>query len=411
MRLLLRRVNRGLCVAGVVAAVGAATFGLPAGAAQPGGNGEIVFTRRMPDYRYELFAVNPDGTGLHPLTQAPEQAAFPSFFAAGSKIAYSGDLAATMNPDGSGKQALPGIAPRLYLRVSPDGTHFMYEAGDDSNAKIETVNFDGSGTHRLFPDSGEGEWFPTWAPDSRRIAYIRIPSSGRREVWVTDSDGANAHFVAALPPFSGSSPPSFSPDGHRIAFAGTEYLGDGVYQPHLFLVGDAGGEVTDVPVTLPATGFGSPSFSPDGQRLVFAASGASPGLYSVAIDGTNLIQLTSGSDDDDPQWQPLTAANLPTTTTTTTSTTSTTVLSNAAPKPIITLATSGRTLQVSGARSTDPDGTVASYQWLWGDKAGGTARTKSATHTYAYAGTYRVVLTVTDDDGATASTETWVHVN
>ena len=54
----------------------------------------------------------------------------------------------------------------------------------------------------------------------------------------------------------------------------------------------------------------------------------------------------------------------------------------------------------SGAGSTDPDGSIASYDWSWGDGATGTGVTSS--HTYAAAGSYPVALTVTDNAGATA---------
>ncbi|GAB4070821.1 hypothetical protein GCM10028777_37230 [Angustibacter speluncae] len=52
----------------------------------------------------------------------------------------------------------------------------------------------------------------------------------------------------------------------------------------------------------------------------------------------------------------------------------------------------------SSAGSTDPDGTIASYDWTFGD--GGTGTGPSPTRTYAAPGTYQVGLTVTDDDGA-----------
>ena len=52
----------------------------------------------------------------------------------------------------------------------------------------------------------------------------------------------------------------------------------------------------------------------------------------------------------------------------------------------------------SGTGSTDSDGTIVSYAWTFGD--GGTARLRSPSHTYAAAGTYNAVLTVTDNDGA-----------
>jgi PKD repeat protein len=57
---------------------------------------------------------------------------------------------------------------------------------------------------------------------------------------------------------------------------------------------------------------------------------------------------------------------------------------------------------LDGSASSDPDGTVAGYSWDFGDStAAGTGKTPS--HTYANAGTYNVVLTVTDDGGLTNS--------
>ena len=59
-------------------------------------------------------------------------------------------------------------------------------------------------------------------------------------------------------------------------------------------------------------------------------------------------------------------------------------------------------LRSTARGSTDADGSVAGFAWDFGDEtsvAGG----PTSTHTYQYAGIYDVVLTVTDDDGNTAS--------
>jgi PKD repeat protein len=56
--------------------------------------------------------------------------------------------------------------------------------------------------------------------------------------------------------------------------------------------------------------------------------------------------------------------------------------------------------------SSDPDGTIASYAWNFGDGATGSGAT--ASHTYVAAGTFAVLLTVTDSRGATASTTRFV---
>jgi CubicO group peptidase (beta-lactamase class C family) len=51
--------------------------------------------------------------------------------------------------------------------------------------------------------------------------------------------------------------------------------------------------------------------------------------------------------------------------------------------------------------STDPDGAVTAWNWSFGDGAGSSVRSPS--HTYGMPGTYTVLLTVTDDLGATAA--------
>src|SRR5439155_254766 len=51
--------------------------------------------------------------------------------------------------------------------------------------------------------------------------------------------------------------------------------------------------------------------------------------------------------------------------------------------------------------SSDPDGTIASYAWTFGDGASSTAQNPS--HTYGAANTYTVTLTVTDNQGASSA--------
>lgn len=68
-----------------------------------------------------------------------------------------------------------------------------------------------------------------------------------------------------------------------------------------------------------------------------------------------------------------------------------------------------RTLELDGTTSTDPDGTIATYEWSFGD--GTTGSGAVVQHTYATPGLFLVTLTVTDDRGGKASTSTTVTAN
>jgi hypothetical protein len=61
-----------------------------------------------------------------------------------------------------------------------------------------------------------------------------------------------------------------------------------------------------------------------------------------------------------------------------------------------------------GSASSDPDGTIESYSWDFGDGSEGTGATPS--HTYAQVGVYTVTLTVADNEGETAKVSQPVHI-
>ncbi|MTI88828.1 MAG: PKD domain-containing protein [Balneolaceae bacterium] len=119
-----------------------------------------------------------------------------------------------------------------------------------------------------------------------------------------------------------------------------------------------------------------------------ASTGESIYRSSVSTDSDSYSDWAVATNNGDPQTQ----ASVP---------------SNADPVAQINGPYSGNTgssISFSSAGSSDSDGTIASYQWDFGD--GGSSNQANPSHTYSTANTYTVTLTVTDDDGATDQAST-----
>lgn len=111
---------------------------------------------------------------------------------------------------------------------------------------------------------------------------------------------------------------------------------------------------------------------------------ADPGTYTVRLTVTDNDGATSSTQD-------------------------TVVTTSPAPTARFTSSVSNLTVQFDGSSSSDPDGSVASYAWDFGD--GETGTTATPTHVYAAPGSYDVTLTVTDDDAGTDSVTRTVTVS
>jgi PKD repeat protein len=70
---------------------------------------------------------------------------------------------------------------------------------------------------------------------------------------------------------------------------------------------------------------------------------------------------------------------------------------NATPTASFTVACSGSSCSFDGRPSSDSDGTIEDYSWVFGDGTGASGATTE--HAYAEPGDYTVTLTVTDDRG------------
>ncbi len=121
-------------------------------------------------------------------------------------------------------------------------------------------------------------------------------------------------------------------------------------------------------------------------------TGATP-AHTYTAAGTYTVRLTVTDDDG---------------ATASTTTTVTAQAPNQAPTASYTVSCDGLACSFDGRGSRDPDGTIASYAWNFGDSKTGTGST--ASHAFAAGGAYTVRLTVTDNAGATKLVEQRVTV-
>jgi TolB protein len=131
-----------------------------------------------------------------------------------------------------------------------------------------------------------------------KIAFV-AGGTGKKEIYVMDSDGANPYAVTNYG--SLSILPVWSPGGGLIAF--TSYLRG---NPDLYLVGPGGGHPRRIGHF---DGMNTPgSFSPDGQKLAVTLSKGGPiDIYTMDTSGSGLTRLTDSEPpiiDTSPEFSP-----------------------------------------------------------------------------------------------------------
>ena len=145
---------------------------------------------------------------------------------------------------------------------------------------------DGSEVTRLTFDEGE---YPTWSPDSRRIAYASAQQD-QYDLFVVERDGS--HRTQLTNSFVRDMFPAWSPSGEVIAYqTGHDFPPptDEDTQSEIHVMRPDG--TCDVRLTSNSVYDAAPAWSPDGDALVWEELGE---LYLTASDGTSQRRLTTG---------------------------------------------------------------------------------------------------------------------
>ena len=181
--------------------------------------------------------------------------------------------------------------------------------------EIYVMDADGGNQQNLTNDPNDDS-SPSWSPDGKRIVFnsnrdghFNMPGGlPAYEIYVMDADGGNQQNLTNDPNSDWS--PSWSPDGKRIVFNSNR---DGNRNNYEIYVMDADGNNQQ---RLTDNDFYDthPSWSPDGERIAFASrrdghfigeDGLSSEIYVMDTDGKNTRRLTNNRKrDSSPSWSP-----------------------------------------------------------------------------------------------------------
>ncbi len=158
----------------------------------------------------------------------------------------------------------------------------VFRIGND----LYVMNDDGSGKRRLTHNTTTEDLRPRWSLDGRQIAFIRYMDKKKpktAELFVINADGTAPQRLTHNK-FS-ESYPSWSPDGHYIAFQG------GDYEVHVIEVATLAVTQLTFPVDERHHGSTAPDWSPDGTQIVYERFSRVPKGAGVGFAGKSIYVM------------------------------------------------------------------------------------------------------------------------
>jgi TolB protein len=239
----------------------------------------------------ELYVMNLDGTGLHPLTDDHSIAMSPAWSPEGSLLLF------TSYRGGGGPRiwVIPSAGGRPYLisgrhgnnisaSYSPDGRDVACSLSMDGNAEIYLLDARGGSPRRL-TTSRAIDTSPSWSPTGRELAFTS-DRGGNPQIYAMGRDGADVRRITYDVSYTDS--PAWSPKGDRIAFVARQ--GDG------FDIWVCRADGSDAHAVVTGGLNENPKWSPDGRHLVFASNrDGAQGLYVTDLDARPPRRLDTGS--------------------------------------------------------------------------------------------------------------------
>lgn len=249
-----------------------------------------------------------DSDGAFPTVVATEGGVSPAWHPSGRAIAYARlpDVGSSIVMrdliSGAVTQLAGGTRSGAYISpvFSPDGKTLTYSYGIDGS-DLWTVDVATRGPARRLTTGVMANTSPSYSPDGHQIAFTS-GRLGRAEVYIAHADGSNPEplIVGSFGDQSYRADPAWSPDGRVIAFASQI---DGKFQ--LMTTSTNGKNIRSLTSD---SSNEDPAWAPDARHLVFASTrGGSRQLWIVDAESGRMRQLTHGAPAKGAAWSPLLA--------------------------------------------------------------------------------------------------------
>ena len=160
---------------------------------------------------------------------------------------------------------------------------------------VFTMQPDGSDMRQLTTQSDDNPAFwANWSPDGKQLVFSEFPPpTGFGQLWMMNADGSNQHQLLSDPGYDDEAP-SFSPDGNHVVFARCAPFHNEFPCAIYRIQTDGNGLRALTPVHIERGDF-DPVYAPDGNTIAFDSFGRDGllgAIYLMNPDGAHVRQVT-----------------------------------------------------------------------------------------------------------------------